>query len=159
MKIDGRGRHRCTGNERDASRSVPGDVDQLAARKGADPASIKRLLDYLDAREKGLRRWPLADRGVSSSSPSIGRRNWKTSYGNGRPGADSENRWRLALGYLLAEQGKVAEAIKLFEAVEAADELSPAPIAASRTGTWSRTAASSIEKAGPPSTRRPRNIV
>ena len=40
-------------------------------------------------------------------------------------GADPDNRWRLALGYLLAEQGNVAEAIKLFEAVEAADELSP----------------------------------
>ena len=36
------------------------------------------------------------------------------------------NRWRLALGYLLAEQGKLAQAITLFEAVAAADELGPA---------------------------------
>src|SRR5207244_6581961 len=38
---------------------------------------------------------------------------------------DPHNRWRVALGYLLAEQGKLPEAIREFEAVEAADELSP----------------------------------
>src|SRR5262249_9016599 len=38
---------------------------------------------------------------------------------------DNDNRWRIALGYLMAEQGRVAEAIKLFEAVEVADELGP----------------------------------
>jgi hypothetical protein len=35
------------------------------------------------------------------------------------------NQWRLSLGYLLAEQGKLDEAVKLFEAVAAADELGP----------------------------------
>ena len=39
---------------------------------------------------------------------------------------DPDNRWRIALGYLLAEQGKLADAIRTFEAVEADDELSPA---------------------------------
>jgi tetratricopeptide (TPR) repeat protein len=41
-------------------------------------------------------------------------------------GDGPENRWRIALGYLLAEQGKLPEAIKLFQAVAAADELGPA---------------------------------
>ena len=31
----------------------------------------------------------------------------------------------LTLAYLLAEQGKIAEAVKLFETIEAADELGP----------------------------------
>ncbi|MGD0897041.1 MAG: VIT domain-containing protein [Thermoguttaceae bacterium] len=35
-------------------------------------------------------------------------------------------RWRVNLAYLLAEQGKLEEAAKLFEAVAAADELGPA---------------------------------
>ena len=37
---------------------------------------------------------------------------------------DADNRWR-AQGYLLAEEGKLAEAIARFEAVAAADELGP----------------------------------
>ena len=41
-----------------------------------------------------------------------------------RPG-DADNDWRLALGYLSAEQGQIDEAIALFEKIEAADELSP----------------------------------
>ena len=39
---------------------------------------------------------------------------------------EADHRWRLSLGYLLAERGKVAEAIQQFEAVETADELGPA---------------------------------
>jgi tetratricopeptide (TPR) repeat protein len=38
---------------------------------------------------------------------------------------DADNRWRLALGYVLAEQGRVPEAIEVLEAIEAADELGP----------------------------------
>ena len=38
---------------------------------------------------------------------------------------DGDSRWRLALGYLLAELGSVPEAIALFEGVEVADELGP----------------------------------
>ena len=41
-----------------------------------------------------------------------------------KPG-DADNYWRMTLAYLLAEQGKIAEAIKLFETIEAADELGP----------------------------------
>ncbi len=40
--------------------------------------------------------------------------------------AKADNYWRVSLGYLLAEQGKIDEAIKLFEAVRSADELLPA---------------------------------
>lgn len=38
---------------------------------------------------------------------------------------DPDNRHRLALGYLLAEQGRIQEAIRLFEGVEFSDELGP----------------------------------
>ena len=38
---------------------------------------------------------------------------------------DADNRWRVALGYLLAEEGNLKEAIDRFEAVAAADELGP----------------------------------
>jgi Flp pilus assembly protein TadD len=38
---------------------------------------------------------------------------------------DADNTWRLALGYLLAEQAKFNDAIALFEQVRAADELGP----------------------------------
>jgi len=102
-------------------------LENLAARKGADVALVNRVLAYIDQQmkenpddvqwraekyqfliaidqpkelEQTLRRWVV--------------------------GPDPDNRWRLALGYLLAEQGQVAEAIKLFEIVEAADELTPA---------------------------------
>ena len=34
--------------------------------------------------------------------------------------------WQLSLGYILAEQGKIEEAVKLFETVKKADELGPA---------------------------------
>ena len=40
-------------------------------------------------------------------------------------GDDADSRWRLSLGYLLAELGSVPEAIALFEGVEVADELGP----------------------------------
>jgi tetratricopeptide (TPR) repeat protein len=98
----------------------------LAARKGADPALVERLLKYVD-------------RGVAADAED-GR--WKqTKYqllvALDRPkdleqalrpwaqGDDPDGRWRVALGYLLAEQGRVAEAAGLLEAVEKADELSP----------------------------------
>jgi tetratricopeptide (TPR) repeat protein len=38
---------------------------------------------------------------------------------------DADNYWRRALGFLLAEQGRFAESIALFEKIEADDELSP----------------------------------
>jgi predicted Zn-dependent protease len=98
----------------------------LAARKGADPVRIQQLSDYLDAQIKAAPddgRWRAEkyrllialDRTKELEKELV---QWSA-------GPDAENRWRLALGYLFAEQGKVADAIKLFEAVETADELSP----------------------------------
>jgi Flp pilus assembly protein TadD len=40
-------------------------------------------------------------------------------------GDDADSRWRLALGYVLAELGSIPEAIALFEAIEIGDELGP----------------------------------
>ena len=98
----------------------------LAARKGADAASIERLVKYVDRQMKDhpddgqwrgekYRLLIVLDRPADLEKEL---RQWVAD-------PDADNRWRLALGYLLAEQGKVAEAIKQFEAVEAADELSP----------------------------------
>ena len=70
-------------------------------------------------------------RSIACSSPWIGPRNWSRRCGSGCARTMRDNRWRLALGYLLAEQGTVAEAIQQFEAVEAADELSPSAYRAS----------------------------
>jgi tetratricopeptide (TPR) repeat protein len=39
---------------------------------------------------------------------------------------DPDNRWGAALGYLVAEQGRLQEAIERFEAIRAQDELGPA---------------------------------
>ena len=98
----------------------------LAARKGADAALVERLLKYLDHQitdqpDDGHWRVETYRLLIALDRPSDlekALRQWVT-------GVDAQNQWRLALGYLLAEQGKVAEAIKLFEIVETADELSP----------------------------------
>ncbi|WP_020476056.1 VIT domain-containing protein [Zavarzinella formosa] len=102
-------------------------LTSLAARKGADPALIDRLMKYLDGQIKTAPDDPRWKSEKFRLLIALDRS--KELEAELRPWAaapDAENRWRLALGYLLAEQGKVAEAIKLFEAVEAADELSPA---------------------------------
>ena len=98
----------------------------LAARKGADPAWSERLLKYFDAqmtaqpddgrwRSEKYRFLIALDRSKDLEKEL---RQWIAKSAD-------DNRWRLALGYLLAEQGNVTEAIKLFETVEAADELTP----------------------------------
>ena len=43
---------------------------------------------------------------------------------------DATHHWRLALGFVLAEQGRLAEAVRLFEQVEFADELASTAYAA-----------------------------
>ncbi|MBC8117785.1 MAG: tetratricopeptide repeat protein, partial [Candidatus Saccharimonas sp.] len=101
-------------------------LQNLAARKGADAALVERLMKYVDQQLKDRPedpRWRTEkyrllialDRAKELEAELV---RWVA-------GADSDNRWRLALGYLLAEQGKVPEAIKQFELVEASDELSP----------------------------------
>ncbi len=99
-------------------------LSNFAARKGADPALVDRLGKYIDQGiTAGDARWKSAkfrllialDRSKDLEDVL---RIWTRED-------DPDNRWRLALGYLLAEQGKLADAIREFEAVEADDELSP----------------------------------
>ena len=101
-------------------------LENLAARKGADATLVDRLLKFVDQQLKdhpGELQWRtekyhllIALDRAKELEAELGR--WVT-------GADPDNRWRLALGYLFAEQGKVPEAIKQLEAVQAADELGP----------------------------------
>ncbi|AWM39466.1 Vault protein inter-alpha-trypsin [Gemmata obscuriglobus] len=99
-------------------------LEHLAARKGADPALVERLVKYVDRqtadapdaprwRGEKYRLYIALDRSNELEAELV---RWTT-------GPESENRWRLALGYLLAERGKVADAIRQLEAVERADEL------------------------------------
>ena len=99
----------------------------LAARKTAEPALIERLLKYLEAGvalDDDDPCWKLLvyEMLIALDRPQDLQKALESWIAAGDP----DNRWRLALGYLLAEQGKLAEAIKLFEAVAAADELGPA---------------------------------
>jgi tetratricopeptide (TPR) repeat protein len=99
----------------------------LAARKEADKGLIERLLAYCDAgtelQPQSLR-WKMAkyqllvalDRAEELEKHL---RDW---IHPDRP----DRHWRQTLAYLLAEQGKIAEAIKHFEMIETADELGPA---------------------------------
>jgi Flp pilus assembly protein TadD len=100
----------------------------LAARKGAAPQLADRLLKYVDAGIAAADKDDLTWQSVKYQLlVAIDRpkeleqalREWAAADG-------PVNRWRLALGYLLAEQGKLPEAITLFEAVAATDELGPA---------------------------------
>jgi len=98
----------------------------LAARKDAEPALVERLLKYLDqgiALEDEDLRWKLLkyELLIALDRPKDleqALQAWIRAEG-------PINRWRVSLGYLLAEQGKISEAIGLFEAVAAADELGP----------------------------------
>jgi Flp pilus assembly protein TadD len=101
-------------------------LTNLAARKGAEPALVARLLKYFDAGITGTAdadHWKLAKYRLlvafdRSRELEQALRQWAGED-------DADNRWRVALGYLLAEQGRVAEAILQFEAVETTDELGP----------------------------------
>jgi tetratricopeptide (TPR) repeat protein len=102
------------------------ELANLAARKGADPKLVERFTKLLEgqiAAHPDELRWKQEkfDLLIALDQPKeleAELRRWIAQ-------PDSINRWRLALGRLLAEQGKVAEAIPLFEAVQAADELGP----------------------------------
>jgi tetratricopeptide (TPR) repeat protein len=102
-------------------------IAHLAARKDADAGLVKRLLAYVDkgvATEQEGGHWKLEkfrllvalDR-PKDLEPAL--REWAAAD-------DADSHWRIALAYLLAEQGRVAEAAGHFEAVEKADELDPA---------------------------------
>ena len=96
----------------------------LAARKGAEPALITRLLKYLDQEiSADANRWKAAKYRLLIALDRS--KELEQTLNQWTRQDDPDNRWRVALGYLLAEQGRLAEAIREFEAVEAADELSP----------------------------------
>jgi tetratricopeptide (TPR) repeat protein len=98
----------------------------LAVQKGAEPALVERLLRYLDRgatadTEDG--KWKLLKHQVlvALDRPKDLERaleKWLVD--------DSDNRWRTSLAYLLAEQGRIREAIRHLEAVAKKDELGPA---------------------------------
>ena len=96
----------------------------LAARKGAEPALVERLLKYLD---QGIgadaNRYKTAKYRLLIALDRT--KELEQTLGQWTRQEDPDNRWRVALGYLLAEQGHLPNAIREFEAVEAADELSP----------------------------------
>ncbi len=98
----------------------------LATRKNADATLTVRLQKYLDkgiaqeeegARWKQLKYWLL----IAQNRP----KELEKTLGEWIQSGDADNHWRLSLGYVLAEQGRIPEAIKLLEAIEAHDELSP----------------------------------
>ncbi|MFZ5831961.1 MAG: hypothetical protein ACOY3P_17900, partial [Planctomycetota bacterium] len=96
----------------------------LAARREAKPELRDRVKAYLDA---GLAADPKDPRYrtlkfmllVALDEPAPLRETLEA--WSRLDGADF--RWRLVLGYLLAEQGKLKEAVRVFEAAAAADEL------------------------------------
>jgi predicted Zn-dependent protease len=98
----------------------------LAARKGADPALAARLLKHFDEclrAEADAAHWKLMKYRllVALDRP----KDLEQTLTAWTREEDADSRWRVALGYVLAEQGRLPEAIRQFEAVEAADELTP----------------------------------
>ena len=102
-------------------------LGNLAARRGATPALRPKLLDYVNASIKlhgdavgwRLLKYQLL---VALDQPDDLARALEAWLG--RDDA-LVNFWRKALAYLLAERGEIRPAIELFEAVAAADELTP----------------------------------
>jgi predicted Zn-dependent protease len=98
----------------------------LATRKGAEPALVERLLKYVDrgvAADTEDGQWKALKYRllVALDRPKeleAALRQWLAAD-------DPDSRWRVALGYLLAEQGRVADAVAQLEAAEKADELTP----------------------------------
>ncbi len=99
----------------------------LAARRNAKPQLAERLLAYID---QGIQSAPKAPGWkllkyrmlIALDRPKDLEKNLRAWIRTDDPA----NQWRVSLAYLLAEQGKIAEAIKLLEAVKADDELGPA---------------------------------
>ncbi len=96
----------------------------LAVRKGADAALADRLRKYLDrgiAQEDEAGYWKQLEYQllIALDRP----KDLEKVLQRWVRAGDADNRWRLALGYVLAEQGRVPEAIELLEAIEASDEL------------------------------------
>ena len=102
-------------------------ITNLAVRKETPPESIERLLAFIEravdtlgenaAPWKQLKYQLL----IALDRPKPLEQALRTWLAADEP----DHRWRLSLGYLLAEQGKFDEAVKQFEAVETVDELTP----------------------------------
>jgi len=98
----------------------------LAAQPKADPRLIEKLVQFIDkgiAREGEASGWKTLKQRVliALDRPKDLENNLREWIKAG----DGANIWKLALGFLIAEQGKLAEAVQLFESIEAADELGP----------------------------------
>jgi len=102
----------------------------LTARRDTKPPEVNRLLAYLD---RGI-----AKAGEYEAVVFVWRHfKYRLLVALDRPKdletaldawirpEDADNFWRRAFGYLAAEQGRIKEAIALFEKIEAADELGP----------------------------------
>ncbi len=102
----------------------------LTARRDTKPAEVNRLLAYLD---RGI-----AKAGEDEAVVFVWKhfkyrllvaldrpKDLETALDSWIRPDDADNYWRRALGYLAAEQGRIKEAIALFEKIEAADELGP----------------------------------
>jgi Tfp pilus assembly protein PilF len=98
----------------------------LATRPGVAPDLAKRLVQYLDKRSAATgdnSRWKLIKvmMLIALDRPRELERVLQTWVAAG----DADSRWHVALGYLLAEQGRLPLAIGLFEQIEKSDELGP----------------------------------
>jgi len=138
--LDGVLRHRCLAT-----------LANLAARRNAKPAAVDRLLKFVDGAiadgeknksdntgwklfkhnllialdrpkdlEAALRSWIPDEQEGGRNSPEQPEDDFT------QTGPIPFSVWRISLGYLMAEQGRVKEAIELFERVEREDELGPA---------------------------------
>jgi len=102
-------------------------LTNLAVRKSAKPELAQRLLGYIndgleaDPKNDGWRltKYRLL---VALDRPKELEKDLRAWVREDDP----SNAWRVSLAYLLAEQGKIKEAIRLLEAVKADDELGPA---------------------------------
>jgi tetratricopeptide (TPR) repeat protein len=103
-------------------------IAHLTARKGAEPASADRLIKFLDsaiADQPAESAWAKQFKHqllIALDRPAELRRELEAWVRAG----DRVGRWRVSLGYLLAELGEIGEAIRQFEAVESPDELGAA---------------------------------
>jgi predicted Zn-dependent protease len=101
-------------------------IMNLAARKNAKPEAIDRLLKYLDealTADPENRQWKILKYQmlVALDRP----KDLQQAMQSWIKPDKADNFWRLTLAYLMAEQGKIADAVKLFEDIRATDELGP----------------------------------
>ncbi len=97
----------------------------LSARRNAPPQRAQRLLEYLDksiVKHPDDPQWKLLkyELLVALDRP----RDLQAALETWTPN-DPDHRWSVSLGYLLAEQGKLADAAAIFEAAAHADALGP----------------------------------